>query len=221
MSIAAAVIRFPGSNCDHDALRALQLEPSISAKYHWYQDKILPGAYQLILIPGGFSFGDYLRAGAIAKLSPAMETLNTAIEAGAHVLGICNGFQILIESRMLPGYLTVNQNLKFISRTVKLRIEAEAFPWIKKSDIGSSISTPIAHRFGNFQAPKMDRAELNPVFRYEENPNGSFEDIAGIYRTVGKGSVLGLMPHPERASFSPLRLSDGKLFWRGAAEALR
>ena len=219
--MAWAVIQFPGSNCDADALKAVQSVTSVECAFHWHSDPIEPGQYEVIIIPGGFSFGDYLRAGAIAKLSPAMETLNTAIEAGAHVLGICNGFQILIESRMLPGYLTVNQNLKFISRTVKLRIEAEAFPWIKKSDIGSSISTPIAHRFGNFQAPKMDRAELNPVFRYEENPNGSFEDIAGIYRTVGKGSVLGLMPHPERASFSPLRLSDGKLFWRGAAEALR
>lgn len=221
MAIQAAVIRFPGSNCDHDALRALQLEPDISARYHWYQEKIQPGAYQIILIPGGFSFGDYLRAGAIAKLSPAMESLNEAVEAGANVLGICNGFQILIEARMLPGYLTVNKNLKFISRAVRLRIENSAFPWIRKSDIGKTITTPIAHRFGNFQISKMDRSELNPVFKYEENPNGSIEDIAGIYRSVGKGSVMGLMPHPERASFSPLRLSDGKLFWKNAAEALK
>lgn len=219
--IAAAVIRFPGSNCDHDALKALASQSKISAQYHWHTEKIPTKKYQLILIPGGFSFGDYLRTGAIAKLSPAMQSLPEAVEAGAHVLGVCNGFQILLESRLLPGYLQVNSHLRFVSKLVDLKVEREAFPWIRKDNLGAQLRVPIAHRFGNFQVPtKMDLAEVVPVLKYSKNPNGSLQDIAGIYRTMGKGSVMGLMPHPERASFGPLRLTDGQIFWKNASEAL-
>jgi len=221
MSVKAAVIRFPGSNCDHDALRALSETQGIEACYHWHEEKIPKNTYQLVVIPGGFSFGDYLRAGAIAKLSNAMLSLPDAVEAGAHVLGICNGFQILIESRMLPGYLQVNSGLKFVSKLVDLRVESAAYPWLRDEDRGATLKVPVAHRFGNFQVPKIDLAEVSPVFRYEVNPNGSFQDIAGIYRKFGNGSVMGMMPHPERASFPALRLADGQRLWQNAVRALR
>lgn len=220
MAVNAAVLRFPGSNCDHDALRALTETVGIKANYHWYEEPLPKDHYQLIVIPGGFSFGDYLRAGAIAKLCPAMSSLPEAIERGAHALGICNGFQILLEGRLLPGYLQVNSHLRFVSKLVQMRIESEAFPWIRKVNQGSTLTVPVAHRFGNYQVSKIDLTEVTPVLRYEVNPNGSFQNIAGIYRKLGKGSVLGMMPHPERASFPALRLSDGQMFWKNAAEAL-
>jgi len=219
--ISAAVIRFPGSNCDHDALKALTRVPEISARYHWHEDPIEKNSYQLIVIPGGFSFGDYLRAGAIAKISAAIQSLPEAIESGAHALGICNGFQILLESRLLPGYLQVNQSLRFVSKLVNIKIQAEAFPWIRKEDVGAVLRVPIAHRFGNYQISKIDRSELKPVFKYALNPNGSVDDIAGISLKMGKGSVMGMMPHPERASFPNLGLTDGEKLWRNAAEAFR
>lgn len=218
--IQAAVIQFPGSNCDHDALKALQREPTISVRYHWHEEPIQKKQYQLILVPGGFSFGDYLRAGAIAKISAAAQSLPEAIEAGAHVLGICNGFQILLEARLLPGYLQVNQSLRFVSKLVELKVEAEAFPWLNSTNVNQTLTVPIAHRFGNYQVPKIDLSEVKPVLKYTHNPNGSFKDIAGIYTKMGKGSVMGMMPHPERASFPHLRLSDGARFWKNAAGAL-
>ncbi len=220
MSLRAAVIRFPGSNCDHDALRALSETSGVSAEYHWHEDEVPKNRYQLIVIPGGFSFGDYLRAGAIAKLSKAMLSLPEAVDAGAHVLGICNGFQILLEARLLPGYLQVNSHLRFVSRQTELRIEKKAFPWIGQKDLGKTLRVPIAHRFGNFQVGKMDLPELDVVFKYTQNPNGSFQDIAGIYRPVGQGSIMGMMPHPERASFPALGLADGRMLWKNAVEAL-
>lgn len=219
MGLKAAVIQFPGSNCDHDAYRALEAN-GFDVKMHWHEVAIQKNQYPLIIVPGGFSFGDYLRAGAIAKLSVAAQSLEEAIEAGAHVMGICNGFQILLESRMLPGYLHVNSHLRFVSKTCSLKVTDEAFPWIQKKDLGKILRFPIAHRFGNYQVPKIDRGEVDAVLKYEKNPNGSFEDVAGIYRKVGKGSVMGLMPHPERASFDALHLSDGQLFWKNAKEAL-
>lgn len=216
-----AVVQFPGSNCDHDALKALQIFPQVNASFHWHEEPIKKNQYEVIVLPGGFSFGDYLRAGAIAKLSAAMASLPEAIEAGAHVMGICNGFQILLEARLLPGYLQVNQNLRFISEDAPLMICAEAFPWVTAKDKGKSVSFPIAHRFGNYQLSKMDRDEVKPILKYEKNPNGSYQDIAGVYRQLGKGSVFGLMPHPERASFEALRNADGVAFWKNAVENLK
>lgn len=215
-----AVVVFPGSNSDHDLIKAFRLCPQVDVVYHWYEDEIKPGDYQVIGLPGGFSFGDYLRAGAIAKLSPAIQSLPEAVEAGAHVIGICNGFQILLEMRMLPGYLQMNEKLKFISRSVECEIQSEIFPWFKKENEHQKIRLPIAHRFGNYQCSPLDRSEIQVALRYSENPNGSLEAIAGIYRQMGKGSLLGLMPHPERSSYEDIGVFDSQLFWKNAQEAL-
>jgi phosphoribosylformylglycinamidine synthase len=220
-----AVVQFPGSNCDHDVLavwKSLSREnPEIEPVLHWHEDAIAKGQYQLIVLPGGFSYGDYLRAGAIAKLSEALRDLEEVIEAGSHVMGICNGFQILLETRLLPGYLQVNQSLRFISETTPLEIVSEAFPWFSKREVGQVVRFPIAHKFGNYQVSKMDQKEMRKVLSYVENPNGSFESTAGIYRILGKGSVFGLMPHPERAFFEDLRLVDARALWKNAVELLR
>jgi phosphoribosylformylglycinamidine synthase subunit PurQ / glutaminase len=215
-----AILQFPGSNCDADALKAIRAHTQVAVRYHWYSEPVQVGQYDVVLLPGGFSFGDYLRTGAIAKISPAMRSLPAAIEAGTHALGICNGFQILLEARLLPGVLKVNHHLKFVSRSVDCRIDAEVFPWFRSDDCGKNLRLPVAHGYGNFQAPKMDLAEAQVALRYQENPNGSLDSIAGIYRRLGQGSVMGLMPHPERASFADLRLQDGSLFWTNAQRAL-
>lgn len=215
-----AVLRFPGSNSDADALKAIQQYPKVEAVYHWHEDPIQLGQYQVLIIPGGFSFGDYLRAGAIAKLSKSMENLEQVIEAGCHVMGICNGFQILLEARLLPGVLQANKSLRFISRTEACVVSASAYPWFDEDDLKKTLNLPIAHGYGNFQMPDLDSSEARPVLRYLDNPNGSKESIAGIYRQLGSGSVFGLMPHPERASYLELKQADGALFWRQAVEAL-
>lgn len=214
------VIQFPGSNCDHDALKVFETLPEINPVLHWHEDPIVKNQYEVLVIPGGFSFGDYLRAGAIAKLSPAMQSLPEAVDAGLHVMGICNGFQILLESKILPGFLHVNSHLRFISANVDLKITKEAFPWFRKEDVGTIVRYPVAHRFGNYQLKRIDVAEVDPVLQYCDNPNGSAKDIAGIYRKEGKGSVFGLMPHPERAAFEALRLTDGIRVFKNAVEAL-
>jgi len=215
------ILQFPGSNSDWDAYRVFEQLEGVSPEMHWHEDKISAGKYQVMIIPGGFSFGDYLRAGAIAKLSHAMSSLPEAIEKGCHVMGICNGFQILLESRLLPGVLQVNQNLKFISKRVECEISEKAFPWFQKKDIHQKLELPIAHGFGNYQLSPVDRSEIQAVIKYVENPNGSKENIAGIYRKMGEGSVMGLMPHPERASLADLKHCDGSLFWQNALEVLK
>lgn len=214
-----AVIRFPGSNCDEDALKALRQNTGREVTYHWHEESVPPNTYSVVVIPGGFSFGDYLRTGAIAKLSPAIRSLPEAVSAGAHVIGICNGFQILLEARLLPGVLKVNHHLRFVSKTVECEVAQSVFPWFQAQDLGRKLEMPIAHGFGNFQSPKMDLQEATVALRYSENPNGSMESIAGVYRKHGAGSYFGLMPHPERASFLDLRLNDGSLLWKNA-EAL-
>lgn len=219
--MAWAVLQFPGSNCDADALKAVRATTSVTCDFHWHAEPILLGQYQVIILPGGFSFGDYLRTGAIAKLSPSVKSLPAAIEAGAHVLGICNGFQILLEARLLPGVLKVNHHLRFVSKNAECVIEDEAFPWFRLADKGNILKMPIAHGYGNFQAPKMDLKESSAVLKYRDNPNGSVDSIAGIYRRMGAGSVMGLMPHPERASFQDLQLNDGACFWQNAEANLR
>lgn len=213
------VIQFPGSNCDHDALRALQLfSKKFEARFHWHEEPIEEGQYDVIVVPGGFSFGDYLRAGSIAKLSPATKSLQKAIEAGAHAIGICNGFQILLEAGILPGMLQSNTGLRFISRTVPLRIKKAVHPWFSEKDVGKIIHYPIAHGFGNYQPAGSEKYDV--AIEYVDNPNGSYQDTAGIYRKIGKGSAFGLMPHPERASFETLNLIDGKQLWENAVRAI-
>lgn len=215
-----AVVVFPGSNSDRDLLKAFSLCEKVEAVAHWHEDPIKPGDYQVIGIPGGFSFGDYLRAGAIAKLSKAILSLPDAVEKGAHAIGICNGFQILLESRLLPGFLQANQSLQFISKDQTCRVESEIFPWFQKPDAGRELLLPIAHGYGNYQCKSMDRGEIQVALSYKENPNGSVDSIAGIYRRMGSGSLFGLMPHPERAAYAETGKSAGALFWKNAEGGL-
>lgn len=214
------IIQFPGSNSDLDAYRVFEQIPGIKVSYHWHEDSIQKDDYQVMVIPGGFSFGDYLRTGAIAKLSNAVQSLPEAIEAGMHVIGICNGFQILLEARLLPGMLQVNKNLKFISKKIDCEIVKPAFPWFQESDVGKTLELPIAHGCGNYQIKAVDLSEVQAAITYKENPNGSFQNIAGVYRSLGKGSIFGLMPHPERAALEFLHRRDGELFWKNAKQLL-
>lgn len=215
-----AVVQFPGSNSDTDAYRVCTQLPATKVTMHWHDEPIQKNQYHVIILPGGFSYGDHLRAGAIAKFSKALENLEEVIEAGAHVLGICNGFQILLECRLLPGFLQVNESLHFISRQETIEIKTPVFPWFTPDNKDQKLRLPIAHSFGSYQVSDVDRSEIKVVLKYQNNPNGSREDIAGVYRKMGKGSVLGMMPHPERQALPGLQNRDGWLFWENARKAL-
>ncbi len=206
----SAVITFPGSNCDRDAVDALQ---KIGSKVDriWHQDSNLDNDLDLIVVPGGFSYGDYLRSGAMAAISPVMNEVKRLSERGTKVLGICNGFQILTEAGLLPGVLTRNQKMKFICRTVSLRVENNSSPFTKKYIKGQVIRIPIAHMDGNYYADsstlKMLEDTDSIAFRYvnedgnltdDANPNGSALSIAGVFNS--SKTVLRMMPHPERAA---------------------
>jgi phosphoribosylformylglycinamidine synthase len=207
-----AVIQFPGSNCDLDVVNAL-LSLGIEAKLVWHRD-LKPG-YDSFILPGGFSYGDYLRAGIIAAHSPAMKVVKEEAKKGKPVLGICNGFQILIETGLLPGALLPNSCLKFICKWVKLRVESRESPFSMLYLKGQEIALPIAHNQGRYFIGRRELRELERddriIFRYSnENPNGSIARIAGICNL--ERNVLGLMPHPERAC-NPLLSQDGKLIF--------
>ncbi|EUJ40557.1 phosphoribosylformylglycinamidine synthase subunit PurQ [Brochothrix campestris] len=210
-----AVIQFPGSNCDLDMLHAIRDNLNEKADYVWYQATSLEG-FDAVLLPGGFSYGDYLRTGAIAKFAPIMSEVMRFATEGKPVLGVCNGFQILTESGLLPGALIRNQNLHFICKTVTLKVANNATLFTNQYDKEARLSIPIAHGEGNYYCDDATLAELTAnqqiVFTYEgENPNGSREAIAGI--TNRAGNVLGMMPHPERAVEDLLGSADGlKLF---------
>ena len=209
-----AIIVFPGSNCDHDAYYALK-NIGFSVSFIWHKDVDL-SSFDGILIPGGFSYGDYLRTGAIAKFSPIMKSIIEESKKGKIVIGICNGFQILIESGLLPGALITNQNIKFISKTVSLNINSYNSIFTKNiSRDKNNINMPIAHKQGNYIASKDTLAELEQndqiIFKYQDNPNGSISDIAGI--TNKSRNILGMMPHPERASDGLLGSNDGRLIF--------
>jgi phosphoribosylformylglycinamidine synthase I len=209
-----AVIVFPGSNCDVDMYHAIQDELGEEVEYVWHDTKNLDG-YDAILLPGGFSYGDYLRCGAISRFSNVMNAVKEAAEAGKPVLGVCNGFQILVEAGLLPGALIRNKNLKFMCRTVELRVEQNSSIFTSQYEQGQIINIPIAHGEGNYYCDEetLKRLEENNqiVFRYVNNPNGSVSDIAGIINE--QGNVLGMMPHPERAVDELLGGADGlKLF---------
>ncbi|MCX7831825.1 MAG: phosphoribosylformylglycinamidine synthase subunit PurQ [Actinobacteria bacterium] len=210
---------FPGSNCDFDAYEALKiLDADVS--YVWHEESNLD-KFDVIVLPGGFSYGDYLRTGAIAQFSPLMKSLRDFIDKGKFVLGICNGFQILLEAKILPGAMLTNKDLKFICRYVYIRVENVNTPFTsayKKSEV---LRIPIAHHSGNYYATEemLRKIENNGqvVFRYcnengevdeKSNPNGSLNNIAGIINE--KGNVLGMMPHPERACENILGSEDGK-----------
>ncbi len=224
------VIVFPGSNCDHDAFHAAALEPGLEPVWLWHESRDLAGV-DAILIPGGFSYGDYLRTGAIARFSPILGSVIDFARGGGPVLGICNGFQILCESRLLPGALLPNAGSRFVCRPVRLRVENAATPFTHAYRRGQQILLPIAHGEGNYYCDAKTLAELEAenrvVFRYVNaageaaaggNPNGSLANIAGIVNRAG--NVVGMMPHPERAVESALGLADGAALFHSLALAL-
>jgi len=219
-----AVIQFPGSNCDHDCLRAVRDVLGAPARLVWHKETALDSD-DVVIVPGGFSYGDYLRCGAIARFSPIMEAVRSAAEAGQPVLGICNGFQILCEAGLLPGALVRNRDLHFICETVRLRVENSRTRLTAGSRDGDLLRVPIAHGEGNYRADPEVLKEMNGrgqvLFRYADadgsvsdsaNPNGSLENIAGVCNR--KGNVFGMMPHPERACESLLGSTDGQILLR-------
>lgn len=201
MAFRAAVITFPGSNCDRDMATALEAVSGQPALRVWHGDADLPDRLDLIALPGGFSYGDYLRSGAMAATSPIMRAVVAAAQRGVPVLGVCNGFQVLTEARLLPGALLRNAGQRFICRTVGLTVENTASPFTAGYAQGEAIRIPVAHHDGNYyaDADTLDRLEGEGLvaFRYSEGCNGSARDIAGVVSADGR--VLGMMPHPERA----------------------
>lgn len=210
-----AVLVFPGSNCDLDMYHAIKDELGEEVEYVWHTEESLEG-FDGALVPGGFSYGDYLRCGAMANQSNIMKALKDFAASGKPVLGVCNGFQILTEAGLLPGALLRNKNLKFMCRTVQLKVENNNTLFTNEYEAGQVINIPIAHGEGNYYCDEETLAELKAnnqiAFTYEgENPNGSLEDIAGIINK--EGNVLGMMPHPERAANEIVGGADGlKLF---------
>lgn len=201
MAYRAAVITFPGSNCDRDMATALEAISGTPALRVWHGDAQLPDRLDLIALPGGFSYGDYLRSGAMAATSPIMRAVIAAAERGVPVLGVCNGFQVLTEARLLPGALLRNAGQRFVCRTVDLTVENTASPFTQGFAAGETIRIPVAHHDGNYYADAetldMLEGEGRVAFRYAECPNGSARSIAGVLSANGR--VLGMMPHPERA----------------------
>ncbi|MCX6624153.1 MAG: phosphoribosylformylglycinamidine synthase subunit PurQ [Acidobacteria bacterium] len=215
------VVVFPGSNCDHDSWYAVSHDLGHQAEFLWHADSRV-GDVDAVILPGGFSYGDYLRCGAIAKFSPIMSAVKKFAAEGGLVLGICNGFQILVESGLLPGALMRNTGLKFICRPVELRVETTNSPFTSEMVKGQVITTPIAHGEGCYQADPHTLDELEAedriAFRYLSNPNGSIRDIAGILSR--QRNVLGMMPHPERATSDFMGSTDGQLLFRSMLAAL-
>lgn len=218
-----AVITFPGSNCDYDCYRAVKDHLKCPVEYIWHREHSLNNC-DCVILPGGFSYGDYLRTGAIARFSPIMQQVIDFADKGGPVIGICNGFQILLESGLLPGAMLVNRSLQFICKTVHLKVENNTLPFTNQLKTGQLLRVPIAHKEGNYYADEKTVRELEDngrvIFRYSDasgrvdqdsNPNGSVNNIAGI--TNKKGNVLGMMPHPERAMESLLGSSDGALIF--------
>ncbi|WP_042357561.1 phosphoribosylformylglycinamidine synthase subunit PurQ [Bacillus rubiinfantis] len=209
-----AVIVFPGSNCDVDMYHAIKDELGEEVDYVWHDADSLDD-YDGILLPGGFSYGDYLRTGAIARFSNVMKEVVKAAETGKPILGVCNGFQILLEAGLLPGAMRRNESLSFICKPVQLRVENSNTMFTANYERGQTITVPVAHGEGNYYCDAQTLADLKKnnriVFSYLVNPNGSLENIAGIMNE--KGNVLGMMPHPERAVDTLLGSADGlKLF---------
>ena len=217
-----AVIVFPGSNCDLDMYHAVKDELGEEAEYVWHDSKDLSG-YDGILLPGGFSYGDYLRCGAIAQFSGVMDEVRKAAEAGKPVLGICNGFQILTEAGLLPGVLLRNKNLKFMCRTVGLKVENNNTLFTNEYAQGQEIQIPIAHGEGNYFCDDATYRQLEEnnqiVFTYADDFNGSRNNIAGIVNE--RGNVLGMMPHPERAVSDLIGGSDGLALFRSIVKQWR
>ncbi len=222
MAFRAAVVTFPGSNCDRDMAVALEQVSGTAPLRLWHGDAELPQGLDFIALPGGFSYGDYLRSGAMAANSPIMRCIIAAAERGVPVLGVCNGFQVLTESGLLPGALMRNASQNFICRTVSLRVENNQSLFTSAYDANEEIRIPVAHHDGNYFADDetLDRleGEGRVAFRYLEPVNGSRRDIAGVLNAAG--NVLGMMPHPERAIEPAHGGSDGRRLFESAIKAL-
>jgi phosphoribosylformylglycinamidine synthase len=222
------VIVFPGTWSDGDCYYVLDKVMHQQVRYVWHKETDLSD-YHCLILPGGFSYGDYLRPGAIARFSPVLSEVSRAAAAGKLVLGICNGFQVLCESGLLPGVLMVNRHLQFRCQWVSLRVESSSFPFTSKCEVGKVLRLPISHYEGNYYADENTLAELEArgrvVFRYctsggeiseAANPNGALNNTAGIVSP--EGNVLGMMPHPERAGEALLGGTDGNLLWESVIQ---
>jgi phosphoribosylformylglycinamidine synthase len=218
----SAVIVFPGSNCDRDIAEALRIVSGRAPAMVWHRETELPGGLDLIAMPGGFSYGDYLRAGAMAANSPIIRAVREAAERGTMVLGVCNGFQVLAETGLLPGALMRNAGIRFICRDVGLRVENSQSAFTACYETGEEIVLPVAHHDGNYQADAetLDRleGEGRVALRYTGEVNGSARGIAGILNAGG--NVLGMMPHPERALEPAHGRTDGRRLFEGLVGAL-
>ena len=219
MSARIGVVLFPGSNCEQDAVEAVASLGG-DAEVLWHGDATVSGV-DAVVVPGGFAHGDYLRPGAIARFSPVMGAVAEFAAAGGPVVGICNGFQVLTEAGLLPGALQKNRGLKFLCTTVSLRVETTRSVLTAATEIGDILRVPINHFEGNYTCAPETLAQLRAddrvVLRYVDNPNGSIDDIAGICNE-GR-NVVGLMPHPERASGALLGSEDGVVLWRSLLAA--
>ena len=222
MAFRSAVITFPGSNCDRDMAVALELASGTAPMRVWHGDAALPDRLDFIALPGGFSYGDYLRSGAMAARSPIMQAVVGAASRGVPVLGVCNGFQILTESGLLPGALMRNAGQNFICRTAGLKVENNQALFTSGYSAGQIIHIPVAHHDGNYFADDetLDRleGEGRVAFRYTDACNGSRRDIAGVLSQAG--NVLGMMPHPERAVETAHGSTDGRALFDSAVKAL-
>ena len=225
-----AIVVFPGSNCDQDCLHVAKDLLGCEAELVWHADRDLKGA-DVAILPGGFAYGDYLRAGALARFSPVMETVSAFAKGGGLVLGICNGFQVLLEAGLLPGAMRVNRGLRYVCRDVRMRVENTETPFTRLYSMGEVVTMPIGHMEGNYTAAPdvLDRLEREKrvVFRYcdasgrvtdEANPNGADRGIAGI--TNRDGNVVGLMPHPDRCAEAVLGNDAGRRMFESAVAAL-
>jgi phosphoribosylformylglycinamidine synthase len=231
MSQKVAVLVFPGSNCDQDCVRSFERVTGLKPDLVWHKESRIPD-YDLIIIPGGFSFGDYLRSGAIARFSPVMSEVIRHVERGAYVIGICNGFQILTEARLLPGALLRNRDIKYICKEVFIRVENDKTAFTRDYRQGEVIRVPISHGDGNYNLSEDEYNRLldedRVIFRYCEKegeinpdsaPNGSKDNIAGVMND--KGNILGLMPHPERVTDPLLGGVGGKRVWLSVFKLLK
>jgi len=222
MSVKVAVVQFPGSNDDHDAQWALKALGA-DAQLVWHADSELPARTAAVVLPGGFSYGDYLRCGAIARFAPIMDAVTRFAAGGGLVLGTCNGFQILCEAGLLPGVLRPNHSLQFICRDVTVRVERNDTPFTSRCERGQKLVIPIKHGEGAWYAPPELIHELDAngqlLLRYEECPNGAVADVAGILNE--DGNVMGLMPHPEHAVDPLLGSGDGALILASVIDAAR
>jgi len=219
--VKAGIVVFPGSNCDHDVYNVFKNTLKADTKFLWHKETSI-GDRNIIILPGGFSYGDYLRCGAIAKFSPLMNEVIKFAGKGGIVIGICNGFQVLCETGLLPGALLRNVNLKFVCKTVTLKVENNKSIFTGEYGIKEEIRIPVAHGEGNYFCDDNTLTDLisnnQIIFTYKDNPNGSIGNIAGIQNV--KRNIFGLMPHPERASEELLGNTDGYRFFKSVTESL-